>query len=105
MKIKIESIEKINEGILYKYYRCTNEETGEVRKSESEPYYGDDIINLSNFSETELNAMPIIHGKRYSDEKVVQVETHEYNDETCEDELAAEAWNSAAHNAILYVMF
>lgn len=105
MKIKIESIEKINEGILYKYLRCTNEETGETRKSESTPYYGDDILNLSHFSETELNEMPAILGKKYSEERVVSVEIHEYNEDTCEEELTAEGWNESAHNAILYVMF
>lgn len=105
MKIKIESIEKINEGILYKYYRCTNQETGEVRKSESTSYYGDDILNLSHFSEKELNDMPLIGGKKYSDEKIVTVEIREYSDNNSEEELTDEGWNEFAHNAILYVMF
>jgi len=105
MKIKIESIEKINDGKLYKYYRCTNEETREVRKSESTSYYGDDILNLSHFTENELNELPAINGKKYSGERIVEVETHEYNNDTCEEELTREGWNEFTHNAILYVMF
>lgn len=104
MKIKIEKLEKINAGTLYVYYRAQNIETGEVRTSESSSYYGDDILNISSFTEAELTSLPLIYGKKYSDEKIVWSEIHEYSDTDFESELKAEAWSDEIYRAIQYVM-
>ena len=105
IRIKIEKLEKINEGILYLYYRATNLETNEVRRTSSESYYGSDIINLSVLTEEQLNKLPIIGGKKYGDEIVVSSEVREYSEENAEVELLEEGWRDDVHKAIEYVMF
>jgi hypothetical protein len=105
IKIKIEKLEKINEGILYLYYRATNINTNEVRTSKSESYYGDDIINLTSLTEQQLMKLPIINGKRYGSEVLISSDIKEYSEENGIDELKNEGWNENIHNAIAYVMY
>ena len=98
--VKLQKVEKINEGILYQWYRTINSESGEGDSTKSSSYYGDDIINLSSFTEEELNNMPIIHGKKYSDEKVLSEEVYEYTMDNWESKLESEGWNEDIENCI-----
>lgn len=105
IKIKIEKLEKINDGILYIYYRATNVETSESRKTNSESYYGSDIINLSTMTEEQLNNLPTIYGKKYSDEIIVSEETRQYSEANAETEIENEGWNEEIEKAIKYVIY
>ena len=105
IRVKIEKLEKINEGVMYIYYRATNTETNESRKSNSTAYYGSDIINLSSHTEDELNNLPIINGKKYSSEKVVSIEYKEYQEDNAEAELKKEGWSDEIQKAIEYVLY
>ena len=105
IQIKIEKLEKINDGVLYIYYRATNLETKEIRDSSSTAYYGSDIINFSKLSELELNQLPHIGGKRYSKELVLSSETRTYSYDNGDIELTKEGWANDIHKAIEYVMY
>ena len=105
IKIKIEKLEKINDGILYQYYRATNLETNESRKSNPCSYYGSDIVNLSSMTEEQLNNLPTIYGKKYSDEIIVNEEVREYSDANAETEIEKEGWNEEIEKAIKYVIY
>ena len=105
IKIKIEKLEKINEGILYIYYRATNLETKESRESKSNEYYGDDIINHTSLTEEKLMNIPIIHGKRYGDEVLISSEIREYSEENGDKELEKEGWEESIHNTIYNTIY
>jgi len=98
--IKIQKVEKINEGILYQWHKTLNTVTGEGDSTNSSSYYGDDIINLSSFTENELNNMNVIYGKKYSEEKVLSEEIREYTLENWKSKLESEGWNEEIESCI-----
>lgn len=105
IKIQLQKCEKVNDGILYIYYKAKNIQTGEVRQSKSDAYYGDDIINFSILSENELMELPKIHGKRYGSEIVINEEIKTYSEDNAYEELEAEGCNTEIHKAIEYVLY
>lgn len=105
MKIKIEKLEKINEGILYLYFRATNLSSQESKETKSVAYYGDDIFINSILTEEQIKKIPVINGKRYGNEILVSEEIREYSEENGDKELKKEGWEDNIHNAIAYVMY
>lgn len=104
MKIKVEKIQKINEGILYEWYRATNMQTGEKRdQKNSYEYKGSDIVNHCILTDEQLSQLPMIFGKKYSEEIIVFSEIREYSVENCLSELEKEGWSEEIENTIAYV--
>jgi hypothetical protein len=103
-KVKIEKLEKINNGVLFIYYRAINLNTNEIREQKNAlEFFGSDIINFSSLTEEQLKNIPTIHGKKHSEEFLVSSEIREYS-ENFKNELKKEGWEKNISNAIEYVL-